>query len=95
MFDSSSTLPPLVSRGGGLVYVSVGNADVLLDHFDSKESREFVDLQLTFLPSFCLVTFAFLSSAVRRLMLDLDPYGGTDPLCMFPLFSEKKDEKRG
>ena len=33
-----------------------------------------------------LRTFAFRSSEVRRLLLDLDPYGGTDTLGMFPLF---------
>ena len=32
---------------------------------------------------------AFRSSEVRRLLLDLDPYGGTDPLGMFPLFLKK------
>ena len=60
---------------------SVGKADLLSDHFDSKQSREAVDLQLT--------TFAFRSSEVRRLLLDLDPYGGTDPLDMFPLFLKR------
>ena len=33
-----------------------------------------------------VTTFAFRSSEVRHLLLDLDPYGGTDPLGMFPLF---------
>ena len=36
-----------------------------------------------------LTTFAFRSSEVRRLLLHLDPYGGTDPLGMFPLFLKK------
>ena len=31
----------------------------------------------------------FRSSEVRRLLLDLDPYGGTDPLGMFPLFLKR------
>ena len=31
-----------------------------------------------------LTTFAFRSSEVKRLLLDLDPYGGTDTLGMFP-----------
>ena len=31
-------------------------------------------------------SFAFRSSEVRCLLLDLDPYGGSDPLGMFPLF---------
>ena len=37
MFSSSSSLPPLVSEGGGLVCESVGKADLLSDHFDSKQ----------------------------------------------------------
>ena len=31
----------------------------------------------------------FRSSEVRHLLLDLDPYGGTDPLDMFPLFLKR------
>ena len=45
VFGSSSSLPPLVSTGGGLVCKSVGKADLLSDHFDSKQSREAVDLR--------------------------------------------------
>ena len=40
-------MPPLVREGGGLVCESVGKADLLSDHFDSKQSREAVDLPLT------------------------------------------------
>ena len=65
---------------------SVGKADLISDHFDSKQSREAVDLPLICHPSPSLTTFEFRSSEVRRLLLDLDPYGGTDPLGMFPLF---------
>ena len=64
---------------------SVGKADLLSDHFDSKLSREAVDLPLTCHPSPSLTTFEFRSSEVRHLFLYLDPYGGTDPLGMFPL----------
>ena len=65
-------MPPLVSDGGGLVCESVGKADLLSDHFDSKLSREAVDLPLTCHSSPSLTTFAFGSSEVRRLLLDLD-----------------------
>ena len=82
-------MPPLVSDGGGLVCESVGKADLLSDHFDSKQSREAVDLPRTWYPSPSLTTFAFRSREVRRLLLDLDPYGGTDPLGMFPLFLKR------
>ena len=86
VFGSSSSLPPLISEGGGLVCESVGKADLLSDHFDSQQSREAVDLPLACHPSLSLTTFAFRSSEVMRLLLDLDPYGGTDTLGMFPLF---------
>ena len=68
---------------------SVGKADLLSDHFGLKQSREAVDLRLTCHPSPSFITFAFRSRAVRRLLLDLDPYGGTDPLGMFPLFLKR------
>ena len=63
LFGLSSSLPLLVSEGGGLVCESVGKADLLSDHFDSKQSSE-----------------------VMYLLLDLNPYGGTGPFGLFPLF---------
>ena len=89
VFGLSLPLPPLVSEGGGLVCESVGKADLLSDDFDSKQSREAVDLPLTCHPSPSFTTFAFRSSQVRRILLDLDPYGGTDPLGVFPLFLKR------
>ena len=67
----------------------VGKADLLSDNFDSKQFREAVDLPLTCHPSPSLTNFAFRSSEVRHLLLDLDPYGGTDPLGMFILFLKR------
>ena len=64
----------------------VDNADLLSDHFDGKESKESVDLPLSCHPTPILTTFAFRPSEVRRLLFDLDPYGGTDPLGMFLFF---------
>ena len=68
---------------------SVGTADLLSDHFDSKQSRESVDLLVTCHLSPRLITFAFRLSEVKCLLLDLDPYDGTDPLGMFPLFLKR------
>ena len=51
MFGLSSSLPPIVREGGGLVCESVGKADLLSDYFDSKQSREAVDLPLICHPS--------------------------------------------
>ena len=74
LFGTSSSLPPLVNEGGELVCESVGKADLLSDHFDSKQTREAVDLPLTCHPSPSLTTFAIRSREVRRLLLDLNPY---------------------
>ena len=84
----SSSLPPLVGGGGGLVCESDGKADLLSDDFDGKQSRESVDLPLTFHASQRLPTCTFRSSEVRRLLLNL-PYVGTDPFGMLPLFLKR------
>ena len=55
----------------------------------ATQSREAVDLPLTCHPSPSLSTFAFRSSEVRHLLLNLDPYGGIDPFGMFPLFLKR------
>ena len=80
---------PLVNEGGGMLCESVGKAELLSDHFDSKQSMKAVDLPLTCHPSPSLTTFAFRSRELRRLLSDFDPYGGTDPLGMFPLFLKR------
>ena len=69
VFCSSSSLPPLVGPGGGLVSESFGKADLLSDHFDRKQSRESVDLLVTCHPSPSLIASAFRSSEVKRLLL--------------------------
>ena len=86
VFGLSSSLPTFVGGGGGLAWESVGKADLLSDHFDGKQSRKSVDLPLTCHPSPRLTSFAFWTSEVRCLLLDLDPYGGFDPLGMFLFF---------
>ena len=89
MFGTSSSMPPLVSESGGLVCELVGKADLLLDHFDSKQSMEAVDLPLTCHPSLCLTSFAFRSRDVRSLLLDLDPYGAlTHWVCFLSFLRE-------
>ena len=81
-------MPPVVNEGGGLVCESVGKTDLLSNHFDSKQSREAVDLPLSCHPSPSLTTFAFRSRDGRRLLLDLDPYSGTGTL-MFSHFLKR------
>ena len=85
----SSILPLLVSEGCGMVCESVGKADLLSDHFDSKQSREAVDLPLTCHPSPSLTAISFRSREVSCLLIDFHPYGSTDLLGMFPLFHKR------
>ena len=92
VLGTSSSLPPLVNAGGGLVCVCWYKTDLLSDYFDSKQSREAVDLQLTSHLSPSLPTFAFRSRENRRLLLYLDPCGGTEvtpPLGTFHLFLKR------
>ena len=83
--DSDSSFPPLIGAGGGLVCESVWKADMLSANFDGKQSRDPVDLPSTCHPFSCRTTIAFRSQEVKRLLLDLDSYGITDPSGMFPL----------
>ena len=92
VFGSSSSLPSLVGGGGGLLCECGGKADLLSDHFDSKQSRESVDLSLTCHLSPSLIALAFRSTEVRHVLLDLDPYGGTDPLGMFTIFLKRTSD---
>ena len=89
VFGLSSSLPPLVRGGDAVVNESIVKADLLSDHFDGEQSRESVDLQLACHPSPRLTSFAFRSNEVRPLFLDLDPYGGSIPLGMFPPFLKR------
>ena len=61
VFGTSYSLPLLVSEGGGLVCEYVVKADLLSDHFDSKQAREAIHLPLTCHPSPSLTTHAFIS----------------------------------
>ena len=47
MFCLSSSLPPLIGGGGGLMCESVDKAELFSDNFHGKQSREPVDLPLT------------------------------------------------
>ena len=81
--SSDSSLPPFIWTGGGQVCESVVKAKAL---HDGKRPRDPVDLPSTCHPSPGLTTFTFRSREVKRLLLDLDSYGGTDPLGIFNLF---------
>ena len=82
----NASIPPLQSLGGALVSDPAGKAELLSTHFDGKQSRESVALPLTCHPHSRLCNFAFRSREIKQLLLELDAYGGVDPLGFFPLF---------
>ena len=43
VFGLTSSFAPLTDLGGVLVFQSVGKEDILLNHFDGKQSRDSVD----------------------------------------------------
>ena len=73
---------------------SVGKTDLLSDHFDSKQSREAVDLPLTCHTSPSLTTFLFRSSEVRHLLLDLNPADVISPKTPAPHYQPIDRKKR-
>ena len=92
VFGFSSSLRPLVDMGGRLVYESVGKANlpqIILTASSPENLLICRSLQVTCHSSLILITFAFRSSEIMRLLLDLDSYSGTDPSGMFPLFLQK------
>ena len=92
VFGLNSSLPPFVGGGGGLVCEAVRKADLVSNNFDRKQCKDSFDLALTCHPSPRFTSSAFRSSEVRRLLLDLDHYGGSDPLGMFPLFLKRTSD---
>ena len=79
----------LLGAGGGLVCESVGKADILLAHFDGKQSRDPVDLPVTCHPSQKSHNLCLQVMGGQAVLPDLDSHGGTDPLGTFPLFLSK------
>ena len=82
--SSDSSLPPLLFSGGGLVCESVGKGRFAVSPFWKKVVQWYchthdIRLQVSLLRSW----------EVRRLLLNLDSYGVTPPLGMFPIFLKR------
>ena len=86
VFDAESDTPPLCSPGGALVSDPAGKAELLNTWFDSKQSRDIIELQQTCHPRPAFCGIAFRARVVERHLLDLDPNGGVDPSRCFPMF---------
>ena len=84
-FVTSSSLPPLVNRGGRLVWSADEMASLVSAHFDANQCRDNIQQPHSCDPSPVLYSaVAFRSCSIRSLLQDLDPYSGNDPDSMFP-----------
>ena len=92
LFGNDSSIPPLLKPDGSITHSPEAKATLLADVFDGKQSNENLTLPDSCFPEPRLSKLAFRSSEVKKLLLDLDAYGGTDPNGIFPLFFKKTAE---
>ena len=78
VFGAESDIPPLCSPGGALVSDPAGKAELLSTWFDSKQSRDIVELPQTCHPRPAFCGIAFRAREVERHLMDLDPNGGVE-----------------
>ena len=89
LFGTESTMPPLCSSDGSVIFDPVLKANLLSDVFVGKQSSTELNLPATCFPEPLLKTIAFKSSELKDYLLELDAFGGTDPDGFFPLFFKK------
>ena len=74
---------------GSLTHCPKEKAALFADVFDGKQSNDSLCMLQSCFPEAELTTFAFRFGEVKKLLLELDPYGGTGPDGIFPLFFVK------
>ena len=82
-------VPPLLKPDGSLTHCPMQKAAHFADVFDSKQSNDSLDMPQSCFPEAQLTTFAFRPGEVKKLLLELDSYGGAGPDGIFPLFFVK------
>ena len=86
LFGVDDGMPPLLKPDGPLTHCPKEKATLFANVFDGKQSDEVLTLPQSCHPEAKLTTIAFRSREIERLMLELDPYGGSGPDGIFPLF---------
>ena len=71
---------------GSLTHCPKEKAALFADVFDSKQSNASLTMPQSCFPEAELTTFSFRSGEVKKLLLELDPYGSAGPDGIFPLF---------
>ena len=88
-FGMDVAVPPLLRPNGSVTHCPKEKAALFADVFDGKQSNDSLSMPQSCFPEAELTTFAFCSGEVKKLLLELDPYGGTGPDDIFPLFFVK------
>ena len=86
LFGVDVAVPPLLRPDGSLTHCLKEKAALFADVFDSTQSNDSLTMPQSCFPAAELTTFAFRSGEVKKLLLELDPYGGAGPDGIFPLF---------
>ena len=86
LFGVDVAVPPLLRPDGSLTHCPKEKAALFADVFDSKQSNDSLTMPQSCFPEAEMTTFAFRSGEVKKLLLELDPYGGAGPDGIFPLF---------
>ena len=89
MFGAESDAPPLYSPGGAPISDPAEKSEFLSAWFDSKQSRDIVELLQTCHPRPAFCGIAFRAREVERHSLHFDPNDGVDPSGCFPMFFQK------
>ena len=89
IFGVKLSIPALSGHGGGLVVAPAEKASILISQFDSKQCREQFVTPLSCFPLSGSNSLAFRTSALQRLLLDLDTHGGVDLFGVLPLYLKK------
>ena len=85
-------MPPLLKPNGSLAYSPEEKSTLLADIFDAKQSAEELIIPQSCHPEAKLTRIAFRSFEIKRLLSDVDPYGGAGPDGIFPSsFKETAD----
>ena len=86
LFGVDVAVPPILRPDGSLAHCPKEKAALFADVFDSKQSNDSLTMPQSCFPEAELTTFAFRSGEVKKLLIELEPYGGAGPDGIFPLF---------
>ena len=89
LFGVDVAIPPLLRPDGPLTHCPKEKAALFADVSDSKQSNDSFSMPQSCFPEAELITFAFCSGEVKKLLFELDPYDGAGPDGIFPLLFVK------